>query len=298
MSDDATVLVVDDEINNLMILKTDLEDVGYKVITAKDGQEAWDLLVEGKKDIKAILLDRMMPNMNGMEFMQKIKAKPELANIPVIMQTAAAEKEQVIQGIEAGVYYYLTKPYDLHIMLSIVHAAIIDYANYSKLRNDLKQFTRKLNLVKNANFEIQTLDDAQYLATFLAQFFPAPEQVVFGISELLVNAIEHGNLGITYDEKTNLNNTGTWEEEINRRIILPEHSNKRANISFVRKKEDITLSIKDEGNGFDWQKYVEISPDRAMDNHGRGIALSKLMSFQSIDYIGCGNEVVCKVNLV
>lgn len=297
MADENTILAVDDESNNLRALKLDLEDSGYEVIPANDGLEGWDSLQLNKGKIKAILLDRMMPNMNGMEFMKKIKAQADVANIPVIMQTAAAEKEQVIEGINAGVYYYLTKPYDKNLMLSIVTSAVEDYGNYSNLRNELRKFTRKLDLVKEALFEIQTLDDAQYLSTFLAQFFPNPDNVVFGISELLINAVEHGNLGITYDEKTTLKVSETWEEEIDRRLKLPEYVNKKATVNVLRNDKTITLTIKDEGNGFHWQDYLEISPDRAMDNHGRGIALSRMMSFDELEYIGSGNEVKCTVSL-
>lgn len=297
MTDNITILIVDDEPNNLMILKVDLEDAGYKILTAKDGVEGWDVLQKNKDVIKTILIDRMMPNMNGIEFTKKIKSESDVSGIPVIMQTAAAEKEQVVDGIKAGVYYYLTKPYDINRMLSVVSAAVSDYANYSQLRNGIKKFTRKLKLVKEARFEIQTLDDAQYLSTFLSQFFPSPENVVFGISELLVNAIEHGNLDITYDEKTELNKNGKWEDEINRRINLPEYSSKCVDVSFIREEKHITFNIKDQGKGFDWKSFMEISAERAMDNHGRGIALSKMMSFEEMEYLGCGNEVVCKVSI-
>ncbi len=297
MIESITILAVDDEPNNLRALKLDLEDTGYNVITAQDGVEAWDILQSNRKKIKTILLDRMMPNMNGMEFMAKIKADSSVSGIPVIMQTAAAEKEQVVEGIKAGVYYYLTKPYDKDIMLSIVFAAVSDYGNYSQLRNDIKKFTRKLRLVKEARFEARTLDDAQYLATFLAQFFPTPENVVYGISELLTNAIEHGNLGISYEEKTELNKTGRWFNEIERRLALPEYAAKSVLISYISEGEQITLTIKDEGDGFNWREYMEISPERAMHNHGRGIALSKMMSFDQLEYVGNGNEVICKVKL-
>jgi len=298
MAEPITILAIDDEPNNLRALRLDLEDIGYQVITAKDGVDGWEVLQQNKGRVRAILLDRMMPNMNGMEFMKKIKSATDVAGIPVIMQTAAAEKEQVAEGIQAGVYYYLTKPYDKYVMTSIVNAAISDYANYSQLRNALKKFTRKLNLIKDARFEIQTLDDAQYLSTFLSQFFPDPERVVFGISELLINGIEHGNLGITYDEKTDLKKNRTWEMEIKERLALPEYADKKLTVSFARGTSSITLVIKDEGKGFDWQQYMEISPDRATDNHGRGIALSKLMSFESIEYRGIGNEVACRVSLL
>lgn len=297
MTEPVTLLAVDDEPNNLRALKLDLEDSGYRVLTASDGVEAWDTLHKNSGIIKTILLDRMMPNMNGMEFMAKIKADRIVSGIPVIMQTAAAEKEQVVEGIKAGVYYYLTKPYDKDVMLSVVFAAVSDYANYSRLRNDIKKFTRKLNLVKEARFEARTLDDAQYLSTFLAQFFPTPENVVFGISELLTNAIEHGNLGISYEEKTDLNKTGSWHAEIERRLMLPENASKAALISYISEGGQIKLSIKDQGHGFNWLDYMEISPERAVHNHGRGIALSKMMSFDHMEYVGNGNEVICRVDL-
>lgn len=238
-----------------------------------------------------------MPNMNGMEFIKKLKEDPQLSSIPVIMQTAAAEKEQVVQGIRAGVYYYLTKPYDHSVMLSVVRAAANDYTQYSRMRKELRQFKQKLQLVKDSNFEVKTIEDAKYLATFLANFFPDPERVVFGISELLVNGVEHGNLGIGYDEKTRLNNEGRWLEEVTRRLELPEYRDKKIQVSYVRNDDVITLRIKDDGNGFNWMEYLEISPDRAMDNHGRGIAISKMMSFDSLEYNDRGNEVTCTVQL-
>lgn len=292
MTSYATLLAVDDEPNNLRALKIDLEDAGYRVLTARDGKEAWDML-QSSLGIEAILLDRMMPHMDGMQFMEKLKIDDRLSSIPVIMQTAAAEKEQVVEGIRAGVYYYLTKPYDRDIMLSIVYAAVNDYANYSQLRKDLRKFTRKLALVKEARFEAQTLEDANYLATFLAQFFPIPEKAVFGISELIINAIEHGNLGIGYEEKSDLNQQGIWEKEVNRRLGLTENASKTVKIAYLRDDSKISLTIRDEGYGFDWRNYLEISPERAMHSHGRGIALSKTMSFDEMEYTGTGNEVVC-----
>ena len=72
---------------------------------------------------------------------------------------------------------------------------------------------------------------------------------------------------------------------------------KWAYLSFEAGEKEIRVRIKDQGAGFDWRKYLEISPERATDPHGRGIATSKMMSFTSVDYIGCGNEVVCSVAL-
>jgi two-component system, cell cycle response regulator len=122
-----TILVVDDEPNNLEILKLDLEDEGYNILTGTDGVEGLKELQDHKDDVQVILLDRMMPNMNGIEFMKNLRADKSISSIPVIMQTAASDKEQIAEGMASGVYYYLTKPYDKTVLLSILKSAIQSY---------------------------------------------------------------------------------------------------------------------------------------------------------------------------
>ena len=296
-SEKQTILIIDDDRNNIDILEIDLEDEGYEILTASDGVKGWEVLQKNKKKIKTILLDRMMPNMNGIELMEKIRADKSVKDIPVIMQTAAAERSQVTEGIAAGVYYYLTKPYEKEVMLSIVKAAVSDYANFSGLKKELKQFKQKLYLVKEAKFEAQDLGDIRFLSTFLSNFYPDPERVVFGISEILMNAVEHGNLGITYKEKTKLMQDETWGQEIKNRLIQPENQGKFVNVCFKKDEEQILLEITDQGKGFDWKRYLDVSPDRVTHSHGRGIALSSAMSFDSIEYVSPGNKVICKVNI-
>jgi hypothetical protein len=151
--------------------------------------------------------------------------------------------------------------------------------------------------MEQSRFRFQTLEEAKNLAFLIANCFPDPEAVVYGLNEMLINAVEHGNLGITYSEKTQLILEGRLFEEIERRLIQPEHKRKWAYLSFEASEHVIQVRIKDQGNGFDWRQYLEISPERATHPHGRGIATSKLMSFTSLEYIGCGNEVVCTVTL-
>ena len=114
----------------------------------------------------------------------------------------------------------------------------------------------------------------------------------------MVNAVEHGNLGVTYQEKAHLKWEGDWEGEINRRIALPENQNRIATIRVERDKPFAArFTITDQGEGFDWQKFLTFDPDRAYDPNGRGIAMAKMMSFSSIEYQGKGNIVVACVTL-
>ncbi len=121
------ILAVDDDPLNRDILMEYLTDGGYEVIEADDGDTALKLLndVEG---IDAIVLDRMMPRLNGMEVLKAVKADARFSDIPVIMQSAASARDQILQGIKAGVYYYLTKPYEDQMLLAIVGAALQDAA--------------------------------------------------------------------------------------------------------------------------------------------------------------------------
>lgn len=291
----AKILTIDDEENNLRLLRLELEDEGHEIIEAMDGVQGWEQLESHGDSIDLILLDRMMPNMDGMAFMKKIKVHDVYNKIPVIMQTAAAEKTQVAEGIRAGVYYYLTKPYEEEVLISVVNAALQNYADQSGLREALKTHKACFGMTTQSEWEFRTFDECNKMAPFVASYFPDPERVVMGISELFVNAVEHGNLGISYDEKTELNNKGTWEKEILKRLDMPEYSDRKVRVTYERQSDAVVLTITDEGEGFKWDDYLEISPSRATHSHGRGIAMSKMMSFDEMEYQGTGNQVICKV---
>jgi DNA-binding response OmpR family regulator len=290
------ILSVDDDDLNRDILTEHLTVAGYDVVEAGDGDIALKLLAE-TPGIDAILLDRMMPRLGGMEVLKAVKADPRHADIPVIMQSGAAERGHVLQGINAGVYYYLKKPYEKQMLLAIVGAALKDAAGKKMLRDEAGQQTRILGLMERARFRFRTLEDARSLAFLIANCFPEPQSAVYGLNELLVNAVEHGNLGITYAEKTTLVLEGSLADEIGRRLSLPENQEKWGYLSFETAGDELRVHIKDEGQGFDWRPYLELSPERATHPHGRGIATSRLASFTAVEYTGCGNEVVCTQTL-
>lgn len=291
------VLIIDDDPNNVEIITLDLEDHGYDILTAGDGAEGWEVLQQHKESVKAVLVDRMMPVMNGIEFVTKLKSNTATSRLPVIMQTAAAEKSQVVEGIEAGVYYYLTKPYEADLMRSLVRAAIEEYERDEDLQRDVRNFQDATDLLKECSFRFRTLEEARRLAPLIANLYPDRDRVVVGILELLVNAVEHGNLGVSYVDKGKMLAQGTWEEEVMRLQGLPENLPKTVNVQFRRRDAAIDLRIRDQGDGFDWTKYLEFSPERATHVHGRGIAMSRMMSFDSLDYLGKGNEVLCAVKV-
>jgi CheY-like chemotaxis protein len=290
------VLVVDDEVFNLEILTEHLEDEGYATVGAEDGAQAWGLLQETPDSFDAVLLDIMMPEMDGMEVLARIKAHPDLNSLPVIMQTAKAGKQDILEGLQAGAYYYLTKPFEKDQLLAIVKTAIGDYQRYRVLQEETRQTTQTLALMNQGQFTFRTLTEGGDLVTLLSNALPEAAKVVMGLSELMINAVEHGNLGITYDDKSRLNDQGTWVEEVERRLALPENATKTVILEFERAEGEVSFLIQDQGDGFDWQNYLEISPERAFDTHGRGIAMAKMLSFDRMEYQGNGNRVLATIS--
>jgi CheY-like chemotaxis protein len=114
------VLVVDDDIKNVFVLSTALEEHGAKVIDAQNGQEALDIL--GDKTIDLVLMDIMMPVMDGYTAIKKIRENPQTKNLPVIALTAKALKEDREKCIAAGADDYLAKPVDYDMLIGLVEA--------------------------------------------------------------------------------------------------------------------------------------------------------------------------------
>ena len=298
MTNKTRILAVDDEALNLeILLEYFADECALSLDTADGGEAAWALLQNPENDYEAILLDRMMPGLDGIGLLKRIKGDARLAGIPVIMQTAANSAAQIREGLEAGAYYYLTKPYRRDNLLAIVQAALIDAEARDALRLQLHSHINSLQFLKQAEFSIRTVDEASQLASFIARACPNAEMVVMGISELLINAVEHGNLGLSYAEKSSLKRDDCWRPEIDRRAALATNIEKEVKLQFERDERSITLRVIDQGNGFDWQSFLEIEPERAFDPNGRGIALARLLSFSTLIYEGGGNTAVATISL-
>jgi CheY-like chemotaxis protein len=107
----SSVLVVDDNEMNRDVLGRRLEKAGYEVITVEDGTKALDVLENHKFDL--ILLDIMMPEMDGFETLEKIRAREATLEVPIIMLTSVNELDDVKRCISLGANDYVLKPYDI-----------------------------------------------------------------------------------------------------------------------------------------------------------------------------------------
>jgi two-component system alkaline phosphatase synthesis response regulator PhoP len=108
-SDANKVLICDDDPLLLELLTFRLEAKGFAVETAKDGSDAWDKLRNASPD--AVVLDVMMPVVNGLEILRRIRETPELSKLPVIMLTARKQERDVVGALELGASDFLSKPF-------------------------------------------------------------------------------------------------------------------------------------------------------------------------------------------
>ncbi|MFK5914568.1 MAG: response regulator [Woeseiaceae bacterium] len=295
--DSATILVVDDEPLNLDIIEEYLagKNQDYIVETANDGLEAMEKLEADPSKYDLILLDRMMPRMSGMEVLEKMSADADLKRIPVILQTAKVSKEDILEGLKAGAFYYLTKPFTCEILHSVVKTAIKDRIYNKALLASLSVTQSSIKLLETGTFKFQSLEDVQAVSSLVACACAEPDKVAMGLSELMINAIEHGNLDIGYEEKSRFRKEDRWESEIKNRLQLEENKLRFANIEVVNSADVVTYTIKDGGNGFDWKGFLEFDTSRVLDNHGRGIAMANKLYFSTLEYLGNGNTVTVTV---
>lgn len=116
------VLVVDDEKDLVDLISYNLQRGGYEVLTAADGNTALELVAREKPDL--VILDLMMPGVDGTEVARRLKADPETARIPILMLTARSEETDVVVGLTIGADDYVTKPFSMKVLLARINSVL------------------------------------------------------------------------------------------------------------------------------------------------------------------------------
>lgn len=294
-----TVLALDDDEINLMILTKSAQEAGYNVRPFTVGEEAYAYLMKHPQGVDIALLDKMMPGLNGLELLKRIKTVDALRHMPVILQTGDVGVEQMREGLESGAYYYLTKPFHPEILTAILHSAASECATRKELLAQMTAgHTRFIGMLREGEFVFKTHAEARLLASTLAQATHYPEFVALGLTELFANAIEHGNLAIGYDRKRQCLLANSWTDELAVRAHSAEYAARVVHVRIERRLSGLHVTINDEGKGFDWQQrmhHQDIS-GRFDEPNGRGVAKAMIM-LDDVRYTGNGNEVHCNIGL-
>jgi len=192
--------------------------------------------------------------------------------------------------------FVLSADVDIASITSVVNAAKDFHDQVMNLKSEVARRKSAVGTILRGEFALRTLDEARNLATMIAHACPNSDLVAIGLQELLINAVEHGNLEIDAEMKQALLMDGKWREEVEARLQNPEFSDRIVTLSFQRSARLISMTVQDEGSGFDHERY-NATNGAAVGYRGRGIAMARELSFSSLTYLGAGNVVEATIVL-
>lgn len=175
------ILIVDDEERMRKLIKDFLKQKGYPTIEASDGEEALRMFEENKSKIKLILLDVMMPKLDGWSVLRQIRQE---SNVPVIMLTARGEEQDELFGFELGADEYISKPFSLKILVARVEAIL------KRLQTDKKEVTEVGGIKIDSQGRTVTVDGKQ-IDLSLREY------------ELLIYLVENEGIALSRDKILN-----------------------------------------------------------------------------------------------
>ncbi len=289
-----TILIVDNEPLEITVLRDMLEDGSYRFETALTGGAARRVIRAKGDQIKAILIDWLLPDVEGIELLTWMKSQPQLSDVEVVVHSAEFDPGNVQKAIEAGAYYYLTKPFDEPQLEAIVRAAVSSFELKKRLFEKSKAAEETFGLLQQGTFRFRTFEEGELLAVHIASGCGRPDASM-GLAELMLNAVEHGNLTIGYEEKGKLLAKRRLEMELRRRLSLPEYRDRYVEVTIQRIPGTLIVRIKDEGLGFDYERYMTMERGRLFDSHGRGVLMAS--ATLDLEYIPPGNEVEVRLPL-
>ena len=291
-----SVLVVERDPSSQDVLRHFLEQQGYSVWLAFDIQDAIQQLSGVAMSVDALIIDALTTDADRQRLGRYLRSLGNCCgHLPIIMQVAVDDETDFAHTLNQGVAYFLARPFVPEKLLAVLGAAIKDRQMAKDLLHSMRLAKQVFGLLDAAELSFRTFEEAHALAAMLAHVCPEPERILPGLAHLMVNAIEHGNLGLNFEEKSHLLASDTYYQEIQRRLRHPTYLAKQAQIRFVRYEEGIHFHIIDQGDGFAWQRFFQFSRDRAFHLNGRGIAMARLLSFDRVQYLGNGSQVMCSL---
>lgn len=283
------VLILEDDKFSRKYFQNIVEREAYVCEVAENGQEGYEIYQKYNPDV--IICDIQMPEMDGLTFLEKIRN--ENSRAIVIMATAFESEEYAIKALELGANNYLKKPVypeDLVQLLQKYRGILEEHTVF----DNLIIRTEKLEFTKHFKSDMRSVAIiVDYLLQYVKETFEDAELigVELGLAELIANAVEHGNLDISYIEKSEALEADTLSELVAKRLENPEIAKKTVAIDFKLNNEFCEWTITDQGKGFDWKNVQNpLLNDGIEKLHGRGIFISRFQ-FDELEYSEKGNSV-------
>ncbi len=284
------ILIVEDDHASRLFLESLLESNNYDFRSAENGIEGLNVFDEYNPDI--VLSDIKMPIMDGLELLEAIRDKNSDAIVVII--TAFGSENYAIQALHLGANNYLKKPVSSQELLRLLkkYKAIIS-GKYSPESLPGKLINRTFSVeFKSEYTKIPKIVDKIMIESAIDINDSEKVNIELGLVELITNAIEHGNLGISYIEKQLALDDGKLSELFDERVHNEKFKNRNVKVDFFTDEEKYQWTITDDGEGFNWKSIPDpTDQEHILELNGRGIFISNFL-FDKIEYFGKGNVVI------
>lgn len=290
-----TLLVVDDCVESRARLLEQIEGGGLSVITATDPHVALTTFQMSLPDV--VITDLFGPDMAGLTLTRQIKKRRPACS--VIMMGSDSTQGVVVSALKAGALDYLCKPVGADDLWRSLDRAFV---TIPRSLNDAPGIERVEHLVvmNTDPAHIETTISHLISGTMVPLPEPQSQHLRAALHELLLNAVEHGSLNITFPAKREALAGGTYDELLHDRRLDPRYKGRFVTIRIVydRGLQTIEFRITDNGQGFDWKRMFARDPDTVDADApcGRGMLVARAL-FPDLTYNDRGNEAILAVGL-
>lgn len=289
------ILIVEDDYGSREYLLNLINLEGYDVRAAVNGEEG---LAEYKSfDPDIIISDIQMPVMDGLQMLNILRQ--DKSDTIFIITTAYGSEDYAIEALRLGANNYLKKPIKRNSLIGLIDK----YKLIIESHKLAKKAEGKL-VKKDITLEFRT--DIHHIPTIISQLVSEVgvklddseiTNIELGLDELITNSMEHGNLGISFDEKVEASNDNTMLQLYAEKMKIRKLAQRKIKVKYKLRPKYCEWTITDEGKGFDWQLIPDPTKGaQLMELNGRGIFITHFL-FDEMEYLDKGNKVRVRKNL-
>ncbi|MBF0546343.1 MAG: response regulator [Candidatus Riflebacteria bacterium] len=286
------VLIVENDEISRMLLSSMVREIGHECKTATNGADGFKVFQSFKPDL--IFTEISLPGVDGLAMLEQIRRESQKAIVVIL--TGQNSPEVILKVLPLHANDFLLKPITPNGFRFYLQKMEDVIANRSEEEEIIGMILHRELTLKIGNLPMLVGKVADLLVRETESLLPAENRwgIRLGLVEIILNAIEHGNLGLSFDEKTKAQEgePEKWARLISQRSGIEPYNTRHVLIQFRLENDWCEWMISDEGEGFDWTKVPDpTAPENFLCSHGRGILLTKI-SFDEVKFIGKGNQVV------
>jgi len=291
-------LIAEDCAETRLVLRRLAEQRGFDVVEAVDGPECVAAARSAAPDL--IILARALPGQDGLSALSEIR--DENRAVPVVIVSTKADSETTERALSLGAVNLIKKPFDraeIQFVLDRIYKAIEEQADIHDVLDLVGRRATELSFRGRTGMLSKVV---AYLGRELQNGYPGYEvpitEIKLALYEALANAYEHGNLEISYDEKTRvLKERNGIRDLVEARMADPRLAERHIHVAVEYERNAAVFRIRDEGRGFDHSEHGQRPPATTTALHGRGITLIRHY-MDDVSWNERGNEIRLTVGLV